>query len=347
MPLTAADEFIVTDPLTTLLGRRDVLLLDGAMGTNLFELGLANGAPGELWNAERPVLVRQVYQGFVDAGSDIILTNSFGANVFRFALHKLQSRVRELNLASAELARDVADKARRPMIVAGSMGPTGDVLEPLGPRTSADAEEAFHEQADALRAGGADVAWIETMFADNELDAAIRGAMRAGLPIVATMTFDTGGRTMMGVRPSDAMRRSKSLPTRPIAFGANCGVGPAQMLDSVLGLAEGATTGDVLVAKSNCGLPVMGDDMKVHYSGTPEVMAAYAVMARDAGARIIGGCCGTTAHHVRAMADSLAQSTKSAPPSYEEIERALGPIRKVTTRQAKGLPARTRPARVS
>lgn len=335
----------MSDPITTLLDQRDVLLLDGAMGTNLFDLGLANGAAGELWNVERPTQVRQVYQGFVDAGSDIILTNSFGANVFRFSLHKLQSRVRELNIASAALARDIADKAGRPVIVAGSMGPTGDVLEPLGPRTSAEAEEAFHEQADALRAGGADVAWIETMFADNELEAAIRGATRAGLPIVATMTFDTGGRTMMGIRPSDAMRHSKSLPTRPIAFGANCGIGPAQMLDSVLGLAEGAIAGDIIVAKSNCGLPTMGDDMKVRYNGTPEVMAAYARLARDAGARIIGGCCGTTAHHVRAMVHELAGTTKSDPPSYEEIERALGPIRKVTTKSAKGSPARA--ARVS
>jgi 5-methyltetrahydrofolate--homocysteine methyltransferase len=335
----------LSDPITTLLEQRDVLLLDGAMGTNLFELGLANGAPGELWNVDRPADVRQVYQSFVDAGSDIILTNSFGANVYRFTLHKLQSRVRELNAAAAALAREVADKAGRPVIVAGSMGPTGDVLAPLGTRTEAEAEAAFHEQAEALRAGGADVAWIETMFADNELDAAIRGASRAGLPVVATMTFDTGGRTMMGIRPSEAIRRSKSFSTPLIAFGANCGVGPAQMLDSVLGLAQGASAGDIIVAKSNCGLPVMGDDMKVRYNGTPDVMATYARLARDAGARIIGGCCGTTARHVRAMADALAGTTKASPPSYEDIERELGPIRKITTRSARNPPVRT--ARVS
>jgi 5-methyltetrahydrofolate--homocysteine methyltransferase len=331
MQPTEIDEDPMSDPVTRLLQERDVLLVDGAMGTNLFALGLANGAPGELWNVERPDDVRRVYQGFVDAGSDIILTNSFGSNRFRFSLHKLQGRVRELNFAAAALARDVADKAGRPVIVAGSMGPTGDVFEPLGPRTQAEAEEAFHEQAEALRDGGAQVAWIETMFAENELQSAVRGAVRAGLPIVATMTFDTGGRTMMGIRPSEAMRMSKTLPARPVAFGANCGVGPAQLLDSVLGLAQGAEAGDVVVSKSNCGLPVMGDDMRVRYDGTPEIMAAYARLARDAGARIIGGCCGTTAVHVRAMAESLATSTRSAPPSYEEIERTLGPIRKVTT----------------
>jgi 5-methyltetrahydrofolate--homocysteine methyltransferase len=333
------------DPITRLLAERDYLVADGAMGTNLFLVGLANGAPGELWNVEEPDRVRAVHQGFVDAGSDIILTNTFGANVFRFALHKLQGRVRELNMAAAALARDVAERSGRKVVVAGSMGPTGDVLEPLGPRTQAEAEGAFHEQAEALRDGGADVAWIETMFAENEIEAAVRGAQRAGLPIVLTMTFDTGGRTMMGTRPSDAMRNSKSLAARPVAVGANCGVGPAQLLDSVLGLAQGAEPGDVIVAKSNCGLPVMGDDMKVRYDGTPEVMAAYARLARDAGARIIGGCCGTTAAHVRAMAESLAAAPRGATPTYEEIERTLGPIRKVTTRGAAKPAARRSPAR--
>jgi methionine synthase I (cobalamin-dependent) len=331
------------DAISELLTKREYLLIDGAMGTNLFELGLANGAPGELWNIERPGDVLSVYRRFVEAGSDIILTNSFGANRFRFALHRLQGRVGELNKAAASLAREVADKAGRPVVVAGSMGPTGDVFEPLGSRTEAEAEEAFHEQAEALREGGAQVAWVETMFAEVELRAAVAGAKRAGLPVVATMTFDTGGRTMMGITPSDAMKMSKTLPASPIAFGANCGVGPAQMLDSILGLAQGAQEGDVIVAKSNCGLPVMGDDMRIRYSGTPDVMRAYACMARDAGARLIGGCCGTTPTHVRAMAEALSSHGKGSAPTYEEIERRLGPIRKITTRaQEKKRPLRQR-----
>jgi 5-methyltetrahydrofolate--homocysteine methyltransferase len=324
----------VDDAITRLLGHRDVLIADGATGTSLFAVGLANGAAGELWNVEQPERIRSLHRGFVDAGSDIILTNTFGANVFRFNLHKLQSRVREINLAGAALAREIADTAGRAIVVAGSIGPTGDVLQPLGPRTQAEAEEAFHEQAEALRDGGADVAWIETMFADNELESAVRGAQRAGLPIVATMTFDSGGRTMMGIRPSDAMRRSKGLPVKLVAFGANCGVGPAQLIDSVLGLAEGAEPNDIIVAKSNCGLPVMGDDMRVRYDGTPEIMARYAGLARDAGARIIGGCCGTTSVHVRAMVDAIANTKKGSPPGYPDIEKALGPIRKVTTGKA-------------
>jgi 5-methyltetrahydrofolate--homocysteine methyltransferase len=326
-----------------LLAGRELLIADGAMGTNLFLLGLANGAPGELWNVEQPDSVRSVHQGFIDAGADIILTNTFGANRFRFALHRLSGRVRELNLAAAALARDLADKAGRPVIVAGDMGPTGDVLEPLGPRTAAQAEEAFHEQAEALRDGGAHIAWIETMFADAEIEAAIKGAQRAGLPVVATMTFDTGGRTMMGVRPADAIKNAKGFGAPLIAFGANCGIGPAQLLDSVLGLAQGAAPGDVIVAKSNCGLPVMGEDMKVRYDGTPQVMADYACLARDAGARIIGGCCGTTPAHLRSMVQALTTRERRAAPGYDEIESKLGPVRK---RTAEGEAApRRRPVR--
>lgn len=329
----------MTDRLTQLLSEKDVLIADGAMGTNLFDLGLANGASGELWNVEHPERVRSVYQGFVDAGSDIILTNTFGANRFRFNLHKLGGRVAELNVAGARLAREVADAAGRPVVVAGSMGPTGEVLEPLGTRTKAEAQDAFYEQALALKEGGVDVAWIETMFADEELDAAVAAVARAGLPYVATMTFDTGGRTMMGVKPEDAIARTHGISPRPVAFGANCGVGPAQLMDSVLGLVKGAEPGDVIVAKSNCGLPELGADMRVQYNGTPEIMASYACLARDAGARIIGGCCGTTAAHVRAMVAALAATPRGAPPDYAQIESRLGPV-KITTQGSR--PKRSR-----
>jgi methionine synthase I (cobalamin-dependent) len=244
-----------------------------------------------------------------------------------------------LNVAGARLARQVADRAPRPIVVAGSMGPTGDVLEPLGPRTADEAETAFFEQASALKEGGVDVAWIETMFADTELDAAIRGAERAQLPYVATMTFDTGGRTMMGVLPGEAMRRIRASSFQPVAFGANCGIGPAQLLDSVMGLVRAASPDVVIVAKSNCGLPVMGDDMRVSYNGTPEVMAQYALLARNTGARIIGGCCGTTAQHVRAMVQAVASRPRRATPSYEEIELLLGKIRKRTSQSWSSLEA--------
>ncbi len=316
----------MNDPITQLLADRDVLLADGAMGTNLFAMGLASGAPGELWNVECPENVLSIYRAFVDAGSDIILTNTFSANRFRFAPRKLEGRVRELNVAGAELARSVADKAGRPVVVAGSIGPTGDMVEPFGPRTRSEAEEAFHEQAEALREGGAQVAWIESMFHENEIAAAVRGAQLAGLPFVTTMTFDTRGHTMMGIHPTDAARLFKSFDRKPIAFGANCGIGPAQLLDSVLGLSAGAASDDILVAKSNCGLPVVSADMKVSYNGNVHVMGAYARLARDAGARIIGGCCGTTPEHLAAMAEALAKSAKGPVPTFEQIEAELGPI---------------------
>ena len=316
----------MSNALERLLAQKDVVIADGAMGTNLFQLGLAKGDNGAVWNVERPEAVKSIHQGFVDAGADIILTNTFGANGIRLALHHLEHRVHELNLAGACLAREVADRAGRLVVVAGDIGPIGEVLEPLGTRPVQQAEDAFYEQAMALKQGGVDIVWIETMFADDELDAAIRAAHRAGLDYVATMTFDSAGRTMMGVRPEDAMRRSRELPFTPIGFGANCGVGPAQLMDSVLGLARGAGERSIIVAKSNCGIPILDDDMRVHYTGTPEVLATYAVMARDAGARIIGGCCGTTAEHVRSMAHALANRPKGQPPSYDDIQRELGPL---------------------
>jgi methionine synthase I (cobalamin-dependent) len=320
----------MSDALSRLLNQKDVVLADGAMGTSLIQLGLDNRSSGELWNVERPELIASVHQGFVDAGSDILLTNTFGANRYRLGLHKLAERARELNIAAAKIARAVADKAGRTIVVAGDMGPIGDILAPFGTRTAEEAEEAFFEQAQALKEGGVDIAWIETMIADNELDAAIRGAQRAGLACVATMTFDTSGRTMMGESPEDAMRRIRASAHRPIAFGANCGVGPAQLMDSVIGLVRGAESDAIVVAKSNCGIPVLDSEMRVSYNGNPEVMGIYACMARDTGARIIGGCCGTTAAHIKSMSDALASRPRRPAPSYDDIRKTLGPV-KITT----------------
>ena len=319
------------DALSLLLAQKDVVLADGAMGTSLFQLGLDNRSSGELWNVEHPDVVASVHQGFVDAGSDVLLTNTFGANRYRLGLHKLADRVRELNLAAVSIARAVADSAERHIVIAGDIGPIGDILAPFGTRTVAQAEEAFFEQAQALKDGGVDIAWIETMIADNELDAAIRGVQRAGLAYVATMTFDAAGRTMMGESPEDAMRRIRVAAYKPIAFGANCGVGPAQLMDSVIGLVRGADGDAIVVAKSNCGIPVLDSEMRVSYNGNPEVMGIYACMARDAGARIIGGCCGTTAQHIKSMSAALAGRPKGPAPTYDQIQKMLGPV-KITTK---------------
>ena len=314
-------------PLEALLAERDWVLADGAMGTNLFALGLTGGASGERWNLDEPARVESVHRDMIAAGADIILTNTFGANRYRLALHGLGDRAIEVNESGAALARRVADGTARTIVVAGSMGPTGDVLEPLGERTSAEAFDAFVEQAEGLRRGGVDLAWIETMYAENELAAAVRAVKEVGLTFLATMTFDTSGRTMMGIRPRDMPALEPCRMHAPFGIGANCGVGPAQLLDSILGIRAAAPPETIIVAKSNCGLPVLGDDMQVRYDGTPEIMADYACMARDAGARIIGGCCGTTASHLAAMRDALERCPRSDAPSHALVEARLGPLK--------------------
>ena len=246
-----------------------------------------------------------------------------------------------INLNGARLAREVADAAGRPVIVGGSMGPSGEMLVPLGERAIEDVFEAFKDQAAALKEGGADVAWIETMFMDDELDAAARACDAVDLPYVSTMTFDTGGRTMMGLKPKDAIELVSSRNWHPVAFGANCGIGPAQLIDTILGLESNNREHHVLVAKGNCGLPGFDDNMRIVYDGTPEIMAAYAIMARDAGARIIGGCCGTAPEHLKAMRVALDSTPRRAQaPTHADIEEKLGPV-KVTTDVPKspGLPA--------
>ncbi len=314
-------------PLKSLLAGRDWVLADGAMGTNLFALGLSGGASGERWNLDEPARVASVHRDMVAAGADIILTNTFGANRYRLALHGLGDRAVEISESGAAIARGVADTTERAVVVAGSMGPTGDVLEPLGGRTRAEALDAFAEQAEGLRRGGADVVWIETMYAENELEAAVRAVEEVGLGFITTMTFDTAGRTMMGIRPQDMPALEPCRAHEPLGIGANCGVGPAQLLDSILGLRATARPETIVVAKSNCGLPVLGDDMQVRYDGTPEIMADYACLARDAGARIIGGCCGTTAAHLAAMRDALERRPRGEAPSHALVEARLGPLK--------------------
>lgn len=310
---------------TTLLESTPVLLADGGMGTGLFALGLATGDSPELWNTLHPERVAAVHQGFVEAGSDLILTNSFGGTRHRLKLHEAQDRVAELNIAAARIARSVADAADRPVAVAGSIGPTGELIAPLGPLTMEEAAAAFAEQAQALATGGVDALWVETMSSAEEVEAAVLGAMATDLPVVVTLSFDTNGRTMMGITPDDAVALFARLPRRPAAFGANCGTGPGQLLATVLALKAAGEAEDVVVAKGNCGIPEYRHG-HIHYSGTPEVMADYARLARACGARIIGGCCGTTAEHLAAMRRALNEPEAGPVPELAAIEAALGPV---------------------
>ena len=310
--------------LARLLETRPWLLADGATGTNYFQAGLMSGDAPEMWNFEHPERVRANHRGFIEAGADIILSNSFGGSFFRLKLHKAEDRVREINREAARLARLEADAADHPVIVAGSIGPTGEIFEPVGTLTHAEGVAAFAEQARALAEGGADLIWIETMSSEEELRAAVEGADAAALPIVATMSFDTNGCTMMGITPGYFGLLSQSLPGPVVAIGANCGTGAAELVATVLGI-SGACPEAVVVAKGNCGIPEFRDG-HIHYSGTPELMADYARLALDAGARIIGGCCGTSPEHLKAMRLALETHDKGHRPAIADIEARLGKV---------------------
>lgn len=311
--------------LAELLAARDYLLTDGATGTNMMAMDLPAGQAPDLWNLDTPENVTRLHESFIEVGADIILTNTFGSNRCRLKLDGAEARTRDINRAGARLARAAADAAGRPVVVAGAMGPTGEMLAPLGTLSRDDAEATFGEQAQGLAEGGVDVLWIETIFGFDELGAAIAAASATGLPVIATMTFDTGGRTMMGDTPEKAVEFLHAIAPPPLAFGANCGAGPATLVDAICGFARAAEAGDVLIAKSNCGVPQMVDG-RVVYSGTEEVMARYARLARDAGARIVGGCCGTTPAHLAAIAAALAGYTPGPAPDRAAIEAALGPL---------------------
>ena len=333
--------------LEALLASGRVVLADGATGTNYFAMGLEAGGLPELWNVEHPERVQELHRAFVDAGADIILTNTFGGNRHRLKLHRAEDRVFELNQRAAELAREVADAAPRPVVVAGSVGPTGELFAPLGTLTDDDALEAFTEQIAGLKAGGADVAWIETMSAREELRAAACAAIAVGLPYTATGSFDTAGHTMMGLHPENFGEVFDGLDPQPLASGANCGVGASDILVTLMAMVGGDRATRV-ISKGNCGVPqFQGAD--IVYSGTPELMAEYARLAVDAGAAIVGGCCGTTPEHLRAMRDALDTHAATAPPSTQTIVERIGPLanaaptRRTTTPAGRG--GRSRSAR--
>ncbi len=315
----------MTNPIDALIAEKGVLLADGATGTNLFAMGLEAGEAPELWNESAPEKITALHQGFVDAGADIILTNSFGGTRHRLKLHHAQDRVLELNRLAAELARKVADAAGRKVIVAGSVGPTGELLQPLGAMTYDEAVEAFAEQIEGLKAGGADVAWIETMSSPDEIRAAAEAAIRVGLPYTFTASFDTAGRTMMGVAPKDIFTVAEGLAEAPAGIGANCGVGASDILASLFDMTEANPKATVIV-KGNCGIPEFRGT-EIHYSGTPELMADYVRLAVDGGAKIIGGCCGTSFRHLAAMRQALDTHRRGERPSLDEVVTRIGPLR--------------------
>ncbi|MEO8462503.1 MAG: homocysteine S-methyltransferase family protein [Chloroflexota bacterium] len=301
-PVTAAAARARWDAL---VGGGGVVVADGAMGTMLFAAGLQFGDPPEMWNVALPQgsMVRQIHRAYLDAGTQVILTNTFGGNRLRLSLHGNERHVGEVNQMAAAIARAEVDAADHHALVAGDIGPSGSLMDPIGTLAYDEAVDVFAEQAAALVAGGVDLIWIETMSDLQEIRAAIVGARQVapGIPLIATMTFDTRGHTMMGVKPETAAHALVEWGAD--AIGGNCGNGPDELIP-VIRQMRAVEPNAVLVGKSNAGMPELVD-MKAVYRAEPAMMADYALEIREAGASIIGACCGSTPAHLAAMATAL------------------------------------------
>ncbi len=288
------------------LSQAHILIADGATGTMLQQMGLPPGAAPERWTLENPDTIRSLHRGYVEAGADMILTNTFGGSRLRLEMEGLGERVREINLTAARLAREIAGDE---VLVLGDIGPTGQLIAPLGTLTYEQAVSVFAEQAAALAEGGVDAILIETMSDLNEAKAAVEGARQAtDLPILVTMSFDTHGRTMMGVKPADAARELWALGVD--AVGANCGRTLSENLEAIRQMRE-ALPEATLMAKPNAGLPRM-DGVESVYDVTPEIMADYARKFSDLGVKIFGGCCGSTPDHIKATSLALRSQHSDA-----------------------------------
>jgi methionine synthase I (cobalamin-dependent) len=279
----------------------ETILADGAMGTFLMAQGLEPGTPPEVWNVEQPQRIADVHRAYIDAGSRIILTNTFGGSRIRLKRAGMSGRAVELNRAGAVLARGAA--AGR-AYVAGDIGPCGEMMEPVGSLSFADAVEAFAEQARALAESGVDLLWVETMMDLEEARAAVTGAKRASdLPVFCSMTFGPAGRTIMGTTSRQALE--SLAPLGLAAFGANCGEG-LDVMDEVLEQLHGSAAGIPWIAKPNAGLPRMIGERAVYDVG-PEQFAGRidALVAR--GAQVVGGCCGSSPEFIAAIARKIGK----------------------------------------
>ena len=280
------------------------LASDGAMGTMLQARGLTDGGAPELWNVEKPEEIEAVLEAYAAAGANFITTNTFGGTAGRLAMHGLDDRLEELNKAGAAIARKVAD--RHPgCFVMGDIGPSGELMEPMGTLTVESGKALFAAQIRALVAGGVDAILIETMSDLSEVEAAVSAAQEVapGMPIITTLSFDTNLRTMMGVNPRMAVKHLAALGVRII--GANCGRGTDEMSQIAKELVEARPEGVFIITQSNAGLPVLQGDEFI-YNGTPEEMARYAKEMKDLGVNIVGSCCGSSPAHTQSIAAAIA-----------------------------------------
>lgn len=281
------------------LSQPGVLVADGATGTMLQKAGLLRGMAPERWNLENQEAVRGLHREYFDAGADIVLTNTFGGSRIRLEKDKLGEQAEEINRIAAELARQVAGQDR---LIFGDIGPTGKLLRPFGPLLYSDAVGAFTEQAKGLSEGGVDAILVETMADLNEVKAAVEAVRKiCDLPLLVTMSFDSHGCTMMGVKPADAIRELLALNVD--VGGANCGRTLTETLAAIQSMRQAAPDA-ILMAKPNAGLPHISGNNTV-FDVTPEIMAEYSLKFREAGVKIFGGCCGSTPEHIRAVANAL------------------------------------------
>jgi 5-methyltetrahydrofolate--homocysteine methyltransferase len=282
---------------------KGILISDGAMGTMLQEKGLTDGGAPELWNVENPTAIEEVLEEYAAAGANLITTNTFGGTRGRLQMHGLEDRLFELNKAGAEIARKVAN--RHPgCFVMGDVGPSGELMEPMGTMTIDEAKDLFADQIKALVAGGVDAILIETMSDLQEVEAAVKAAKEVApdLPVIVTFSFDTNLRTMMGVKPAVAVSTLAAVGVRII--GANCGRGVDEMRVIAKELTDARPDGVYIITQSNAGLPkLVGGDFI--YDGTPEEMAKYAKDMKALGVNVIGSCCGSSPAHTKAMAATL------------------------------------------
>jgi 5-methyltetrahydrofolate--homocysteine methyltransferase len=294
-------------PILQRLASGEVLIADGATGTMLQAAGLPAGMPGETWVLEHPEEIMKLHRAYVEAGSQLILTSTFGGTRARLKKAGLDVQVAEINRRAAELARRVAGDD---LYVGGDIGPTGEMMAPIGPLTYEAAVELFAEQAQALAAGGADVIYIETMSDLGEAKAAVEGARQGcDLPVFCTFSFDTHGRTSMGVSPTQAAQAIAELGV--LAIGANCGHAPEEVLD-ILPQMRQAAPDAYLIAKPNAGVPHM-IKRQVVYDATPERMAELARRYMELGARIVGACCGSSPAHIAAIAAAIQTRYEEGP----------------------------------
>ena len=282
-----------------------IMVCDGAMGTMLQKHGLSAGECPEYWNLTKAETLVSVHKEYIDAGADIIITNTFGGNRVKLQKFNLEGNLAKINIAGVTNAKAAVKKTGKPVLVAGDIGPTGSLLDPLGFLSVSEAYDIFKEQAEALVEGGVDLLIIETMIAIEEIVAAVKAVKdTTKLPVIACMTFDVTAnkdvRTVMGVDTTTMV--DELTKAGADILGSNCGNGIEQMIEVIRAIR--AKTAKPLIAEANAGMPKIKDD-QIFYDGTPEVVGSFTGALIEAGANIVGGCCGTTPEHIKQIKNQV------------------------------------------